>query len=46
MSCLVTDAMSPFCLAQLGTQHLGGNQWVEIVRNEERNANMACLKMT
>lgn len=44
--CLVTDAISPSGLAQLGTKHLIGNQWIEIVRNTERNANMACLKVT
>lgn len=43
--CLVTDAISPMGLAELGSQHHIGNQWVEIKRDNERNANMACLRV-
>lgn len=43
--CLVTDAISPMGLAQLGSLHQIGNQLAEIVRDHERNVNMACIQV-
>jgi N-acetylglucosamine-6-phosphate deacetylase len=43
--CLVTDAISPMGLAQTGSEHQIGNQMIEIVRDEERKVNMACIQV-
>lgn len=43
--CLVTDAISPMGLARLGSTHPVGNRVAQIVRDPQRNVNMAVLQV-